>query len=139
MVGSKAASAAAAAAGADVEAALMREAKPMLQLEVEGRAKEDDVDVADEAAFAVVEPPVDEDAAAERQAEVGRLLSGFRRHLDDRRAHHLGYPYNLDLDELAQQLSPFFQGLCINNLGDPFIESNYGVHSRPMEVAVLDW
>ncbi|WVZ09530.1 hypothetical protein V8G54_014060 [Vigna mungo] len=27
----------------------------------------------------------------------------------------------------------------INNLGDPFIESNYGVHSRQFEVGVLDW
>ncbi|CAO2181638.1 unnamed protein product [Urochloa humidicola] len=89
-------------------------------------------------AFAVVEPPVDEEAAAERQAEVARLLAGFRQHLHDRTDHHLGYPYNLDLDFsllLAQQ----FQSLCINNLGDPFVESNYGVHSRPLEVAVLHW
>ena len=27
----------------------------------------------------------------------------------------------------------------MNNLGDPFIESNYGVHSRQFEVGVLDW
>ncbi|XP_040862759.1 serine decarboxylase 1-like [Glycine max] len=27
----------------------------------------------------------------------------------------------------------------INNPGDPFIESNYGVHSRQFEVGVLDW
>lgn len=47
-----------------------------------------------------------------------------------------GYPYNLDFDFsiLAQ-----FQSFSINNLGDPFIESNYGVHSRQFEVAVLDW
>ncbi|VAH69815.1 unnamed protein product [Triticum turgidum subsp. durum] len=32
-----------------------------------------------------------------------------------------------------------FQNFSINNLGDPFIESNYGVHSRQFEVAVLDW
>nr|AGT16577.1 histidine decarboxylase-like protein [Saccharum hybrid cultivar R570] len=87
-------------------------------------------------AFAVEEPPADEDALAERQAEVALLLAGFRRHLEDRSAHHLGYPYNLDLD--FAPLAPFLQGLCINNLGDPFVESNYGVHSRPMEVAVLD-
>ena len=31
------------------------------------------------------------------------------------------------------------QHFSINNLGDPFIESNYGVHSRPFEVGVLDW
>uniref|UniRef100_A0A453GTL9 Histidine decarboxylase n=1 Tax=Aegilops tauschii subsp. strangulata TaxID=200361 RepID=A0A453GTL9_AEGTS len=47
-----------------------------------------------------------------------------------------GYPYNLDFDfsVMAQ-----FQNFSINNLGDPFIESNYGVHSRQFEVAVLDW
>ena len=27
----------------------------------------------------------------------------------------------------------------INNLGDPFIESNYGVHSRIFELEVLDF
>lgn len=42
------------------------------------------------------------------------------------------YPYNLDFDsyKALEGLSKF----SINNLGDPFIESNYGVHSRPFEV-----
>ncbi|KAL3737214.1 hypothetical protein ACJRO7_026044 [Eucalyptus globulus] len=31
------------------------------------------------------------------------------------------------------------QHFLISNLGDPFIESNYGVHSRQFEVGVLDW
>ncbi|KAI8002966.1 Serine decarboxylase 1 [Camellia lanceoleosa] len=31
------------------------------------------------------------------------------------------------------------QHFSINNLGDPFIESNYGVHSGQFEVGVLDW
>ena len=40
-----------------------------------------------------------------------------------------GYPYNLDLDYGAlSQLQHF----SINNLGDPFIESNYGVHSKQL-------
>ena len=42
------------------------------------------------------------------------------------------YPYNLDFDYGA------LEGLTqysINNLGDPFIESNYGVHSREFEVS----
>lgn len=47
-----------------------------------------------------------------------------------------GYPYNLEFDYGALgQLQHF----SINNLGDPFIESNYGVHSRQFEVGVLDW
>ncbi|XLU51431.1 hypothetical protein S245_046245, partial [Arachis hypogaea] len=46
------------------------------------------------------------------------------------------YPYNLDFDyDALCQLQHF----SINNLGDPFIESNYGVHSRQFEVGVLDW
>jgi hypothetical protein len=41
------------------------------------------------------------------------------------------YPYNLDFDYGALDgLNKF----SINNLGDPFIESNYGVHSREFEV-----
>ena len=27
----------------------------------------------------------------------------------------------------------------MNNIGDPFMEGNYGLHSRDFEVAVLDW
>ena len=47
------------------------------------------------------------------------------------------YPYNLDFDsyKALEGLSRF----CINNLGDPFIESNYGVHSRAFEIGVLEW
>jgi histidine decarboxylase len=32
-----------------------------------------------------------------------------------------------------------FMKYSINNLGDPFIESNYAVHSRPFELAVVDF
>ena len=41
------------------------------------------------------------------------------------------YPYNLDFDFSALE---GLQKFSINNLGDPFIESNYGVHSREFEV-----
>uniref|UniRef100_A0ACD5X7F5 Uncharacterized protein n=1 Tax=Avena sativa TaxID=4498 RepID=A0ACD5X7F5_AVESA len=86
--------------------------------------------------YDVREPPVDAEAVAERADQVAALLAAFSNHLHERTAHHLGYPFNLDFDfsMLAQ-----FQNLSINNLGDPFIESNYGVHSRLFEVAVLDW
>lgn len=44
------------------------------------------------------------------------------------------YPYNLEFDYgLLEGLNKY----SINNLGDPFIESNYGVHSREFEVHVL--
>ncbi len=43
------------------------------------------------------------------------------------------YPYNLEFDYgLLEGLNKF----SINNLGDPFIESNYGVHSREFEVGL---
>merc|ERR1719162_1118442 len=32
-----------------------------------------------------------------------------------------------------------FMRYSINNLGDPFLPSNYGVHSRQFEVAVIDF
>ena len=49
---------------------------------------------------------------------------------------YTGYPFNLDFDYgILNQLQLF----SMNNLGDPFIESNYGVHSRDFEVRVLDW
>ena len=43
------------------------------------------------------------------------------------------YPYNLDFDYGALEKLVHYS---INNLGDPFIESNYGVHSREFEVGV---
>lgn len=41
------------------------------------------------------------------------------------------YPYNLDFEYGALE---GLEKFSINNLGDPFIESNYGVHSREFEV-----
>lgn len=55
----------------------------------------------------------------------------YTKKLVERTNHHMGYPYNLDFDFGALEgLTKF----SINNLGDPFIESNYGVHSREFEV-----
>lgn len=48
-----------------------------------------------------------------------------------------GYPA-ITLSDYHEILSPFF-GFHINNIGDPFISSNYAMHSRQFEVAVLDW
>lgn len=69
-------------------------------------------------------------------SRVRSILADYRGTLEERTALHLGYPYNLDFDfgELAS-----LQRFSINNLGDPWIESNYGVHAREFEVGVLDW
>ncbi|AQK71545.1 Serine decarboxylase [Zea mays] len=86
--------------------------------------------------FAVKEPDADDEETGEREATMASVLALYRRSLVERTKHHLGYPYNLDFDYGAlTQLQHF----SINNLGDPFIESNYGVHSRQFEVGVLDW
>ncbi|KAG6488901.1 hypothetical protein ZIOFF_050156 [Zingiber officinale] len=84
----------------------------------------------------VKEPEADDEITGEREAYMAGVLARYRRSLIDRTKHHLGYPYNLDFDYGALI---HLQHFSINNLGDPFIESNYGVHSRQFEVGVLDW
>eukprot|EP00246_Nothoceros_aenigmaticus_P016781 TRINITY_DN7833_c0_g1_i1.p1 TRINITY_DN7833_c0_g1~~TRINITY_DN7833_c0_g1_i1.p1 ORF type:complete len:522 (-),score=94.38 TRINITY_DN7833_c0_g1_i1:766-2331(-) len=86
--------------------------------------------------FTITEPELDDDITGEKDVYMAGVLARYRRTLVDRTKYHLGYPYNLDFDYGAlSQLQHF----SINNLGDPFIESNYGVHSREFEVGVLDW
>ncbi|XP_016497241.2 serine decarboxylase [Nicotiana tabacum] len=86
--------------------------------------------------LAVTEPDADDESTGDKEAYMASVLARYRKTLTDRTKYHLGYPYNLDFDYGAlTQLQHF----SINNLGDPFIESNYGVHSRQFEVGVLDW
>eukprot|EP00884_Botryococcus_braunii_P012868 jgi/Botrbrau1/21582/Bobra.174_2s0076.2 len=86
------------------------------------------------AALPVLEPGEDAEDFDER---VRKVISDYTERLTERTQHHMGYPYNLDFDsyKVLEGLSKF----SINNLGDPFIESNYGVHSRPFEIGVLNW
>ncbi|XP_075509447.1 serine decarboxylase-like [Primulina tabacum] len=84
----------------------------------------------------VTEPDADDESTGDKEAYMASILARYRKTLVERTKHHLGYPYNLDFDYGAlSQLQHF----SINNLGDPFIESNYGVHSRQFEIGVLDW
>lgn len=64
------------------------------------------------------------------------ILGAFDRQLQQRSSVHMGYPYNLMYDH--SELYSFMK-YSINNLGDPFVPSNYGVHSRQFEVAVIDF
>ncbi|GAB2226609.1 hypothetical protein Droror1_Dr00022422 [Drosera rotundifolia] len=84
----------------------------------------------------VTEPEANDEVTGDKEAHMASVLARYRQTLLERTKYHLGYPYNLDFDygALAQ-----LQHFSINNLGDPFIESNYGVHSRQFEVGVLDW
>ncbi|KNA21407.1 hypothetical protein SOVF_043420 [Spinacia oleracea] len=84
----------------------------------------------------ITEPEANDDVTGDKEAYMAGILARYRQSLLERTKYHLGYPYNLDFDYGAlSQLQHF----SINNLGDPFIESNYGVHSRQFEVGVLDW
>jgi len=66
------------------------------------------------------------------------IMEDYKSHLKERTEHHFGMPYNLNLPTHADALGPFLE-FSVNNLGDPFVESNYGVHSRPFEVQVLQY
>ncbi|GBG59047.1 hypothetical protein CBR_g24393 [Chara braunii] len=84
----------------------------------------------------ITEPEAEDEYTGEKEAYMAAVLARFRHTLEERTRNHLGYPYNLEFEYGAlTQLQCF----SINNLGDPFIESNYGVHSRQFEVGVLDW
>merc|ERR1719502_937605 len=69
-------------------------------------------------------------------ADRSDILKAYETHLQRRSSTHLGYPYNLT--HRSQELDTFMR-YSINNLGDPFESSNYGVHSRQFEVAVIDF
>ncbi|CAM6104716.1 unnamed protein product [Calypogeia fissa] len=89
-----------------------------------------------ELSLAITEPEMDDEVTGDKEAYMAGVLARYRKTLVERTKYHLGYPYNLDFN--YQALSQL-QHFSINNLGDPFIESNYGVHSRQFEVGVLDW
>jgi histidine decarboxylase len=64
-------------------------------------------------------------------------LENYEAHLKERSKFHLGYPYNLS-NIFPDKLTSFLK-YSINNLGDPFVDSNYGIHSRTFEIETLNW
>jgi len=64
------------------------------------------------------------------------ILASYDKLLKQRSSVHFGYPYNLMYNH--EELYDFMR-YSINNLGDPFIPSNYGVHSRQFECSVIDF
>ena len=64
------------------------------------------------------------------------ILSAYDHLLKRKSSVHFGYPYNLmyNHEELYE-----FMKYSINNLGDPYVTSNYGVHSRQFERSVIDF
>jgi len=64
------------------------------------------------------------------------ILNAYDKYLQQRSSVHFGYPYNLMYDH--SELFNFMK-YSINNLGDPYVPSNYSVHSRQFECAVIDF
>lgn len=64
------------------------------------------------------------------------ILDAYDKLLMSKSSVHFGYPYNLMYDH--SELYSFMK-YSINNLGDPFVPSNYGVHSRQFETSVIDF
>jgi len=64
------------------------------------------------------------------------ILKTYEHLLRRKSSVHFGYPYNLMFNH--EELYEFMK-FSINNLGDPFVTSNYGVHSRQFECAVIDF
>ena len=76
--------------------------------------------------YEIVEP-----TAPGAKARIDDILTTYHDRLEERTRLHLGYPYNLNFEVDALQA---LQRYSINNLGDPWVESNYGVHSRQFEI-----
>lgn len=79
--------------------------------------------------------PLNEDERSALPDET-EILAAYDQLLQRKSSVHFGYPYNLmyNHEELYE-----FMKYSINNLGDPFVTSNYGVHSRQFECAVIDF
>ncbi|KAL9170184.1 hypothetical protein ABFS82_04G127600 [Erythranthe guttata] len=73
----------------------------------------------------------------DKQRCIAKTISQFHGHLAERSSHFLGYHINQNCNHLMD-LSPLLR-FHINNIGDPFKESNLSLHSKKFEVAVLDW
>ena len=84
------------------------------------------------------------DFVIDPNASIEQVLADYEKHIVERTSHHLGYPYNLQYnhDELfggSGEKSQNFMRYSINNLGDPYRASNYGVHSRAFELEVVNY
>ncbi|KAI3981107.1 hypothetical protein MKX01_032247 [Papaver californicum] len=69
--------------------------------------------------YAVRERNADDEITAQLEAYTASIVKMYESSLVERIKHHLDF--------------------CINNCGNPFTESIFGIHSRQFEVGVLDW
>ncbi|KAL7441264.1 hypothetical protein ACHAXM_007743 [Skeletonema potamos] len=84
----------------------------------------------------MVRIPIDDEDDGASLPNESDILATYDKLLKRKSSVHFGYPYNLmyNHEELYE-----FMKYSINNLGDPFITSNYGVHSRQFECSVIDF
>ncbi|MBW4430032.1 MAG: histidine decarboxylase [Nostoc desertorum CM1-VF14] len=69
-------------------------------------------------------------------SKVVKELADFLVQIEQRSQFHAGYPYNLNCD--YSLIAKFFNHL-LNNAGDPYIEPDFGLHSRRFEQEVLSF
>lgn len=69
-------------------------------------------------------------------SEISRCIHHLYHYFDLKSPYCIGYQVNLDFD-----YSSLFEFLNfnINNVGDPYVNSNYGVHSRLVEQPVIEF
>jgi histidine decarboxylase len=72
---------------------------------------------------------------AERE-DVAKELDALRSRLQSAAATNIGFPATADFDYSA--LAPFFSRYMLNNLGDPYSDGAYPMHTKPMEREVVD-
>lgn len=68
--------------------------------------------------------------------KIAKDLADFLVQIEQRSQFHAGYPYNLNCDYTA--IAHFFKYL-LNNAGDPYVEPDFGLHSRKFEQEVLSF
>ncbi|PIP65381.1 histidine decarboxylase [Candidatus Peregrinibacteria bacterium CG22_combo_CG10-13_8_21_14_all_49_11] len=70
------------------------------------------------------------------RGSVQARLQALLEHIRETNEHFLGYPCNTDFN--YDELTPFLH-YHINNIGDPFVDSNYRCNTREQEREVLDY
>ncbi|XP_051129828.1 serine decarboxylase-like [Andrographis paniculata] len=96
-----------------------------------------DCDTGNETYSYDVMEPRDEATSDHLHRFMSKTMLEFQDHLVRRSQHFLGYPSNMNY-KYMMILSPLLQ-LTINNVGDPFVESTVGLHSKKFEIGILNW
>jgi histidine decarboxylase len=68
--------------------------------------------------------------------DIVKELDALRDRLDRAGTTNIGFPATADFDYAP--LAPFFAKYMLNNLGDPYSDGVYPIHTKPMEREVVD-